>query len=120
MQTEVANATTQPGRRTFILTSTLWDEHRQQVACQRATALWRDPSALTESRRNTTTPPSGLGLDASLLHARYDLEQLRLFGRIAGASDPIHVDPIFAEHTRSGRNVVQGRLALTLITRLLL
>lgn len=54
------------------------------------------------------------------LHARFDARALAAFGRVAGALDPIHVDPDYARGTRWGVNIAQGRLVMTLASRLML
>jgi 3-hydroxybutyryl-CoA dehydratase len=41
------------------------------------------------------------------------------YGEVAGARDPIHIDPEYARHTRFGRNIAQGLLILTLLSRLM-
>ncbi|HPU50212.1 MAG TPA: MaoC/PaaZ C-terminal domain-containing protein [Burkholderiaceae bacterium] len=50
----------------------------------------------------------------------FSMDRLRAFGEVAAARDPIHLDPEFARTTRYGRNIAQGRLAMTLLEQLLL
>lgn len=48
------------------------------------------------------------------------MSRIRAFGDIAGALDPIHIDPEFARSTRYGINIAQGRLVMTLLSRRML
>ena len=48
------------------------------------------------------------------------MERLRAYGEVAGARDPIHLDPAFGRASPLGVNIAQGKLVMTLISRLML
>jgi 3-hydroxybutyryl-CoA dehydratase len=48
------------------------------------------------------------------------MDRLRAYGELAAARDPIHLDPEFAKTTPFGVNVAQGKLVMTLLSRLML
>ena len=50
----------------------------------------------------------------------FPMERLRAYGEIAGARDPIHLDPAFGKASPLGTNIAQGKLVMTLISRLML
>jgi hypothetical protein len=72
----------------------------------------RDPA--TPSSTNPVRGPVGP------VACDYPIERLRAFGDLAGARDPIHLDPVFAAGTRYRVNIVQGRLVMALVSRLML
>lgn len=47
------------------------------------------------------------------------MKRICAYATIAGAHDPIHVDPEFARFTPMSVNIVQAKLVLTLISRLM-
>lgn len=53
------------------------------------------------------------------LRDTFSLARLQLYGELAAARDPIHVDPVFAETSPAGANIAQGKLAVTPIARLM-
>ncbi|MCK9512534.1 MAG: hypothetical protein M0R28_15080 [Pigmentiphaga sp.] len=119
LDTVVSDTEIQADRRRFELMSTLRDEEHRIVSIQRSTALYLDPATTAERRSRPSAPPPSPDSGASRLSDRYSLERLRAFGRVAGANDPIHIDPGFAAHSPQGGNIVQGRLVLALISRLM-
>lgn len=132
----VANAELRGGRRFLSIVTTVRDANGDVVLDQSSSQMWagavapadRGSSPAGEARRAASAAPgaaSGSGPVTSAerigpITARFDLETVRAFGAIAGALDPVHVDPAFALGTRWGRNIVQGRLAMTLAARLAL
>ena len=50
----------------------------------------------------------------------FPMSRVRAYADVAGAHDPVHVDPAFAAASPIGANIVQGKLVMTLVSRLLL
>lgn len=132
----VANAELRGRRRFLSLVTTVRDADGEIVLEQSSSQMWagavqpveRASSPTVQAERAMTAAPGsgsacapGPSADRiGPITARFDLETVRRFGAIAGAIDPIHVDPAFALGTRWGCNIVQGRLAMTLAARLAL
>lgn len=134
---------TRGGRPCFEMRSRVRDAAGAVVVDQRSRSMWggampagaqpRNPSAPTSAPAPASDGPSGPvapgtarvsdegdGERLGPLTAHYPLASLRAYGELAGALDPIHVDPEFGRGTRFGVNIVQGRLAMTLVSRLML
>jgi 3-hydroxybutyryl-CoA dehydratase len=131
LQARIESAEIRKGRHFFETASILRDSSRQVVAVHSSMSMWagamaspdrRAGRSVTDARpTNTEVPaPDRPPPDFGPATAVFSLETLRGFGRVAGAQDPIHVDPDFARTTRYGTNIVQGRLVTTLISRLML
>lgn len=137
----IVEAEERDGRFRFTLASTVLDTHGEPVVEQTSRSLWagalaapaqaaaRGPGPGAPAIRNGDRPaaprePAATRAEADPalgeLPGRFRLDALCAYGRVAGALDPIHVDPGFGRGTRFGTNVVQGRLAMTLPWRLML
>lgn len=117
------------GRPCWTLGSTLRDATGATVGEQSSLSMGAGAvpgPAATAHRSARDAAPAAAAPDAPAgetlgpLHARFDARALAAFGRVAGALDPIHVDPEFARGTRWGVNIAQGRLVMTLASRLML
>jgi 3-hydroxybutyryl-CoA dehydratase len=107
------------GRRYFELLSTGRDEAGAPVAEQQMDLMWAGttkagPSKPSDKKEIKEKPTLGPLTD------RFPMARLRAYGEVAGARDPIHLDPEFAKSTPIGANVAQGKLVMTLISRLML
>ncbi len=145
----IRTAETRNGRPHFEAVSIMRDANRVAVGEQTSTSIWAGalpggglpegalpsrtlPGVMPAASLSAPRPSLGAGNPVSTdpvnetnarigpVAARFSLSMLRDFGEVAGALDPIHVDPVFARGTRYGENVVQGRLAMTLLARLML
>jgi 3-hydroxybutyryl-CoA dehydratase len=113
------------GRRYLELIATTRDRDEQAVVRGNMLMLW---AGATEAGRPSTSPrqagsehpptPTGRPLDP--VTADFPLSRLEAYGRVAKAQDPIHLDPEYARQTRFGRNIAQGLLVLTLLSRLMI
>ncbi len=130
------------GRWCFETVSVMRDGHGIAVGEQTTASIWAGAliaGAAAASSTQVAPPVRAVGVEPTIgpaaaaeataepLHTwigpvvgKYSLPMLREFGRLAGALDPIHVDPVFASGTRYRRNIVQGRLAMSLLARLML
>ena len=105
------------GRPRFEILSTLRDAAGDVAGTQSSSSLWggsppiRVAVSQTGAQRQRVYGP---------LIERYPMARVRAFGEVARALDPIHVDPEFARGTPYGANIVQGRLVMTLVSRLML
>jgi 3-hydroxybutyryl-CoA dehydratase len=136
LDAQVASTELRGTRRFLSLVTTVRNAGGDVVLEQSSSQMWagavqprdRDSSPAAEAR---AAEPAARGADPGAapgtsagrigpITTRYDLDTVRAFGAIAGALDPVHVDPAFALGTRWGRNIVQGRLAMTLAARLAL
>jgi 3-hydroxybutyryl-CoA dehydratase len=131
----IRTAETRNGRSYFETVSVMRDCNRVAVGEQASTSMWagalpgttpaapgRSAARPVSAARDpqSSLPTQGASARIGPVAGRFSLSMVRDFGRVAGALDPIHVDPDFARGTRYGDNVVQGRLAMTLIARLML
>lgn len=135
----IRTAEARNGRSYFETVSVMRDRDRRVVGEQSATSMWagavpagmpidsgRSPARTAPAARDPAPPAPAAAQEheetarIGPIAAQFTLQSLRDFGRVAGALDPIHVDPDFARATRYGANVVQGRLAMTLLARLML
>ena len=114
------------GRPCLALSSRVRDA-RGALACEQAMSLlW--PTAVPDAHRLPAASRGGGrarvngedGARIGPLTDQFSLSRVRAFAAVAAADDPIHVDPAFARTTRSGTNIVQGKLVMTLISRLML
>ncbi|MBL8385138.1 MAG: hypothetical protein JNM90_18790 [Burkholderiales bacterium] len=112
------------GRLRFELLSAARDAGGALVAEQRMTQLWAGAGARSGAR---PPAPAAAGAEQPAAAApigpladRYPMARLQALGAGAGARDPTHLDPAFARPTPLGVNIVQGKLVMTLIWRLLL
>ncbi len=115
------------GRLRFDLLSAARAAGGALVAEQRMTQLWAGAGPRTRDREprpvaSTDTTPAQAAPAPPIgpLEDRYPMARLQAYGEVAGARDPIHLDPAFARDTPLGVNIVQGKLIMTLIWRLLL
>lgn len=131
----VTRAWQRNGRSYYELVSELCDGEGARVGLQSSTSMWAGALApgtrtagpgLDGGAREVKPAAQAPALEAPALTAlgplqqAYPLTALRAFGRVAGALDPIHVDEAFGRGTRWGVNIAQGRLVMTLLSRLLL
>jgi len=126
-------------RLVYEIASTVRDADGAAVIEQRSASLWAGatvkPAGATDAAgtpapappRSPDAPRDGAPAPAphavpsiGPLTVAWDLAAVRAFGAVAGALDPIHVDPDYARGTRFGGNIVQGRLAMTACARLML
>lgn len=126
------------GQPRFEILSTLRDGSGAVAGTQSSASLWAGPppapalqapgsTASTASTvRNSAAPcadghgPADASAALGPLTDIFPMARVRAFGEVARALDPIHVDTAFARGTRFGVNIVQGRLVMTLLSRLLL
>ena len=126
------------GQPRFEILSTLRDGSGAVAGTQSSASLWAGPppapalqapgsTASTASIvRNSAAPcadghgPADASAALGPLTDIFPMARVRAFGEVARALDPIHVDTAFARGTRFGVNIVQGRLVMTLLSRLLL
>lgn len=123
------------GRGYFELLSTVFDANGHPVGEHAGLSLWGEqvpPDAATAPPPVTAEKKAAVQLAAGeriegrtdrevlSLSASFGMPQLKAFGEVAAARDPIHLDPAFARTTRYGRNIAQGRLVMALFSRLLL
>ena len=130
----VSRVETQNGRIRFETTSTMRDAQRHVVGEQGSTQVWAGAVGVAPERAASSSPtsPSPWSSSPSTVASRsaapalgpletaFTARDVLAFGRVAGALDPIHVDPDFAKRTRYGTNIVQGRLAMAALARLML
>ncbi len=131
------------GRPRFEILSTLRDAAGDVAGTQSSSSLWggsppirvaAEPGRPASTTATEAGAPQG-GQGASVVNGgpmtapqhrygalidRYPMARVRAFGEVARALDPIHVDPEFARGTPYGANIVQGRLVMTLVSRLML
>jgi acyl dehydratase len=111
---------THTDRRVVRLLSALRDAAGRVAGEQSAALLWAGggrgaggDAAIPSSTNPVRGPIGPVACD-------YPIERLRAFGDLAGARDPIHLDPAFAAGTRYRVNIAQGRLVMALVARLML
>lgn len=112
------------GRRYLELMATTRDQENQAVVRGSMLMLW---AGATETVRTSTTPPQArpdqppapAGRPLDPVTTDFPLSRLEAYGRVAKAQDPIHLDPEYARQTRFGKNIAQGLLVVTLISRLM-
>jgi 3-hydroxybutyryl-CoA dehydratase len=145
LATRIGRVEERNARAYFETVSTLHDAEGRVVGEQTSTSMWAggSPAERTTEPAAAAATPGGhvigaveaapaTGADAPAgqatrpapafgpLSASYPIGMLRAFGRVAGALDPIHVDEAFARTTRFGSTIAQGRLVMTLVSRLML
>ena len=105
----------------------LWGGPATERTAERATGRAAEPGPERATRLTTTVKSANANLAAPDWHRaaahlkdEFPMTRLMAFGDVAGARDPIHLDPVFARSTRFGRNIAQGRLVMTLLSRLML
>lgn len=128
------------GRPRFEILSTLRDADGAVAGAQSSASLWGGapppPAARVNGPDHSPDHAAGSATNGELQASAdevadeaaalgpvtdsYPMARVRAFGEIALALDPIHVDTEFAQSTRFGANIVQGRLAMTLLSRLML
>lgn len=116
------------GRRYFAVRTLAHDGHGDVVAEQRSNQIWAQDmgsvGAATAARSlrpaATTTRQQSEAATIGPLTDRYPMSRVRAYGELAGAMDPIHLDPKFAQATGLGMNIAQGKLVMTLLHRLIL
>ena len=125
------------GRPRFEILSTLRDGSGAVAGTQSSASLWAGPPPPAAQAPGSTGSTGSTGLQSAAPDAdghgpvdrtaalgpltdTYPMARVRAFGEVARALDPIHVDTAFAQGTRFGVNIVQGRLVMTLLSRLLL
>ena len=115
----------QEGRLTFATRSVARDEQGHTVAEQGSSQNWTRPG----SRRATGNVPAPSNAPLSPVWSAqnigpltecFPMARLRAYGEVAGALDPIHLDPEFARSTNLGVNIAQGKLVMTMLHRLML
>lgn len=124
------------GRGYYELLTRIENGAGQPVGEYAARSLWGEPlthladsgsagiatAATSPARVDQPALATKAPVNASLrpIVQHYAAPDLQAFGEVAAARDPIHLDPKFALGTRYGRNIVQGRLVMTLLSRLML
>lgn len=131
LDARIRNAEIRNGKAYFTTRSVMRDEAGSVVGVQESTSMWAGALAAKTQpgSRSETAPrkpveefrvPASRDGRFGPVSAHFPLATLRAFGSVAGALDPIHVDPAFAQATRYATNVVQGRLVMALLSRLML
>lgn len=115
------------GRLYFEAISTVRDLLGNAVGEQQMSLMWaqsadepRAASSTTPPAKARRDPPAPQGPRIGPASDRFPMARLRAYAEIAGARDPIHLDPEFARSTPPGVNIAQGKLVMTLISRLML
>lgn len=116
------------GRLYFEALSTVRDPQGGAVAEQQMNLMWAQSAAAPRSPSRTTPSPAKGPQDApgprhpriGPVSDRFPMARLQAYAEIAGARDPIHLDPEFARTTPLRVNIAQGKLVMTLISRLML
>ena len=93
------------GRRYFAVRTLAHDGHGDVVAEQRSNQIWAQDmgsvGAATAARSlrpaATTTRQQSEAATIGPLTDRYPMSRVRAYGELAGAMDPIHLDPKFAQ-----------------------
>ena len=131
LDARIQDADIRHGNAYFTTRSVMRDALGAVVGVQSSTSMWagavaKAPPGTAGSPAAARRPVEPLQLPSSdtarfgPVACRYSLRRLRAFGTVAGARDPIHVDPAFAKATRFGTNIAQGRLVMALLSRLML
>jgi 3-hydroxybutyryl-CoA dehydratase len=112
------------GRRYLELIATTRDGGQQAVVRGSMLMLWAGatetvPTSPAQSQTRPEPPPAPAGRRLDPVRTDFPLRRLEAYGRVARAQDPIHLDSEYARQTRFGRNIVQGLLVLTLLSRLM-
>lgn len=132
LELAVAHRTGDSGRQVFELLTTLRDAQGLRVGTQSAALIWWRPDEFDRVARVQRGTPSQVSAAAQAAPAAqegavllgplsdsFSLQRLQAYGALAGARDPIHVDPDFAASTPSGANIAQGKLIVTPVARLM-
>lgn len=121
LDARISRAELRNGRAYFQTVSQLKDAGGSIVGEQSSLSMWAGAPAPTGTSRSAPAPERPRPRpDIGPVSASFPLAAVRAFGAVAGALDPIHVDPEFAKGTRFGVNIAQGRLVMTLLSRLML
>ncbi len=115
-------------RRYIELITTTRDLEQRPVAQGAMLMLWAG-ATLPIGQRSVATASAGKpvteqalpadGRPLAPITANFPPARLQAYGSVAAAQDPIHLDPQVAQQTRFGRNIAQGLLVLTLLSRLM-
>ena len=116
------------GRPQVEMLTTARDEQGLIVAELGSTSAWPRGSGGTHdsgggepvATRPAPEPAATAAAPIGPVTDRFPMERLRAYGEVAGARDPIHLDPAFGKASPLGVNIAQGKLVMTLISRLML
>jgi acyl dehydratase len=133
LDARIVSADVRGARSCFETASRLGDETGSIVGTQSSTSMWAGALAARAPDRSNDEPAPRSVARASWPPAsdrvadrlgpvseHFSLARLRAFGHVAGALDPIHVDVGFGRRSRYGGTIAQGRLVMTLLSRLML
>ena len=116
------------GRPQLEMLTTVRDEHDLIVAELGSHSSWPQNTGLGLKVAGAAPAPPRPAPEADAptetrigpLTDRFPMARLKAYGEVAGARDPIHLDPDFARTTPLGVNIAQGKLVMTLLSRLML
>ena len=123
---KIASIEQRDGKLYFEMLTRVRDEQDTIVAEMRSRQLWASPvGAGSSPAPGAPAKPRAVApaLPESLigpLTGQFPMLRVKAYGDVAGARDPVHLDPAFAKTTPLGVNIVQGKLVATLISRLML
>jgi 3-hydroxybutyryl-CoA dehydratase len=116
------------GRHYIELLTTTWDQEQHPVVQGSMLMLWAGATQFPEPTRtpqasrghesaSRETAPEGRTLEP--ITADITRAMMQTYGDVAGARSPLHLDEAYARQTRFGKNIAQGLLVLTLLSRLM-
>jgi acyl dehydratase len=125
LEVQIGGKYSRTDRRYVELLTTTRDREQRPVVHGTMLMLWAGATQPSTQVQKARTPHERLepipdGKQLVPITAKFTRSRLQAYGEVAGARDPIHLDPQVALRTRFGKNIAQGLLILTLISRLIL